>query len=57
MAYNPLGLHMVRGKMVDKYGREFSFSPAKLRKARKPLTAGGRVWKSYHAHEYNGKIT
>lgn len=54
MAYNPLGLRMQGGKMVDKYGREFSFSPEKLRKARKPLTAGGRVWKAYHAQELKG---
>ena len=52
MAYNPLQLHMDRhGRMVDKYGREFVFKPAKMKKLRKPLNAGGRVWKSYHAHE------
>jgi hypothetical protein len=57
MAYNPLGLHMVRGQMVDRYGRVFSYEPRRMKKARKPLTAGGRVWKSYHAHTYTGQTT
>lgn len=51
MSYNPLGLRMVKGKMVDKYGREFTYDPERMEKARKPLSAGGMVWKSYHAHK------
>lgn len=53
--YNPLRLHMnAKGQMVDKYGRIMVFSSDKLKKARRPLERGGRVWKSYHAHQYGG---
>lgn len=41
---------MQGGQMCDKYGRAFEFKPRKMPKLRKPLNAGGRVWKSYHAH-------
>lgn len=51
MPYNPLGLRMSGGVMRDKYGRAFEFKPRKMPRLRKPLTAGGRVWKAYHAHE------
>ncbi len=40
---------MVRGKMVDRYGREFILDMDRMEKARKPLSAGGRVWKANYA--------
>lgn len=53
--YNPLRLRMnAKGEMVDKYGRIMYFSEEKLKKARRPLNRGGRVWKAYHAHKYSG---
>lgn len=52
MGYNPLGLRMnSKGQTVDKYGRVFEFKPERMKKLRKPLNAGGRVWKAYHAHD------